>query len=143
MPQAGGNAGPEAALAAARGKAAIWACAIVRVIGWVNFLDGGSRQPYMKLTAIDEAFGVPQSTGQAKSKAIRDLLKIRQFSSEWMLPSLIDQTSIVWMVTVNGFIVDARQLPRAIEEELVRRKLIPHIPGERLDAAETTAGSDE
>jgi hypothetical protein len=55
-----------------RGKPEIWACAIVRVIGWVNFLDDGLQPESIKLTAIDQAFGVPQATGQIKSKAIRD-----------------------------------------------------------------------
>src|SRR4051794_40626373 len=59
------------------GKPQTWACGIVRTIGWVNFLDGGSRKPYVKLTAIDKAFGVAESTGQGKSKAIRTMLKIR------------------------------------------------------------------
>src|SRR5438874_10206541 len=61
-----------------RGKPEVWACAILRVIGWVNFLDDSSQKLHMKLTAIDKAFGVAESTGQGKAKAIRDLLKIRQ-----------------------------------------------------------------
>src|SRR5262249_7171358 len=74
----------------ARGRAETWACAIVRVIGWVNFLDDPSQTPHMKLTEVDEAFGVSQATGQTKSKAIRDLLKIRRFSVDWTLPSRIE-----------------------------------------------------
>ena len=61
------------------GKPETWACGIVRTIGWVNFLDDRSQQPHMKLTAIDKAFGVAESTGQGKSKAIRTMLKIRSF----------------------------------------------------------------
>ena len=52
-----------------RGKPEVWACAVVRVIGWVNFLDDSSQTPHMKLTAIDKAFGVAESTGQGKAKA--------------------------------------------------------------------------
>src|ERR1700726_3571040 len=80
-----------------RGKPEVWACAIMRVIGWVNFLDDSSQKPHMKLTAIDKAFGVGESTGQGKAKAIRDLLKIRQFDFHWM-------------ISVNGFMLDARRL---------------------------------
>ena len=58
------------------GRPETWACGIIRTIGWVNFLDDSS-QPHMKLTAIDKAFGVAESTGQGKSKAIRTMLKIR------------------------------------------------------------------
>src|SRR4051794_17983438 len=53
------------------GKPETWACGVVRTIGWVNFLDDRSGTPHLKLTAIDKAFGVAESTGQGKSKAIR------------------------------------------------------------------------
>src|SRR5438270_8049540 len=60
------------------GKPQTWACGIVRTIGWANFLDDSGRTPHMKLTAIDKAFGVAESTGQGKSKTTRTMLKIRQ-----------------------------------------------------------------
>src|SRR5271167_4087925 len=37
-----------------RGKPEVWACAILRVIGWVNFLSDSTQKPHMKLTAIDK-----------------------------------------------------------------------------------------
>src|SRR4029077_4301616 len=73
-----------------RGKPEVWACAVVRVVGWVNFLDDVSQTPHLKLTAIDQAFGVAESTGQGKAKAIRDLLKIRQFDFRWMLRQRVE-----------------------------------------------------
>jgi hypothetical protein len=106
----------------------VWACAIVRVIGWVNFLDDRSQSPHLKMTEIDEAFGVAGSTGSAKAKAIRDLLKIRQFDFRWMRRKLIEEEPMAWMIEVNGFIVDARQLRREIQEEAYRKGLIPLRP---------------
>jgi hypothetical protein len=114
-----------------RGKPQVWACAIVRVIGWVNFLDDSSQTPHLKLTAIDQAFGVAESTGQGKAKAIRDLLKIRQFDFHWMLHQRIEESPMAWMIEVNGFIVDARRLKREVQEEAFRKGLIPYIPGEQ------------
>ena len=123
----------------ARGKPEVWACAVVRVVGWVNFLDDSSQTPHLKLTAIDKAFGVAESTGQGKAKAIRDLLKIRQFDFRWMLRQRIETTSMVWMIQVNGFIVDARHLRREIQEEACRKGLIPYVPGEKPLEGEATA----
>lgn len=114
-----------------RGKPEVWACAVVRVIGWVNFLDDSSQTPHLKLTAIDKAFGVAESTGQGKAKAIRDLLKVRQFDFRWMLRQRIEECSLVWMIEVNGFIVDARHLKREIQEEAFRKGLIPYVPADR------------
>src|SRR5262249_8007367 len=121
-----------------RGKPEVWACAVLRVIGWVNFLDDSSNSPHMKLTAIDKAFGVAESTGQGKAKAIRDLLKIRQFDFHWMLRQRIEESPMAWMISVNGFVLDARRLKREVQEEAFRKGLIPYIPGEKPTAEKST-----
>jgi hypothetical protein len=43
----------------------------------------------------------------------------------------MDDNPITWMVTVNGLIMDARSLPRPLQEEAYRKGLIPYIPGEK------------
>lgn len=115
------------------GRPNSWACGIVRTIGWVNFLDDRSQKPHMKLTAIDKAFGVGESTGQGKSMLIRKTLKIRLMDPEWSLLSRIDQNPMSWMIQVNGFLVDARILKREIQEEAVRKGLIPFIPADQQE----------
>ena len=121
-----------------RGKPEVWACAVLRVIGWVNFLDDSSQTPHMKLTAIDKAFGVAESTGQGKAKVIRDTLKIRQFDFHWMLRQRVEESPMAWMIEVNGFVLDARHLKREVQEEAFQKGLIPYIPGEKTGAGEAT-----
>ena len=113
------------------GKPTTWACGVVRTIGWFNYLDDSSRKPHMKLTAIDRAFGVAESTAQGKSKAIRTLLKISTSDPQWTLPSRMDENPMAWVIEINGFIVDARHLKREFQEEALRKGLIPYIPGDR------------
>jgi hypothetical protein len=115
------------------GKPETWACGIVRTIGWVNYLDDRGSEPHLKLTAIDKAFGVAESTGQGKSKAIRTMLKIRQFDPRWTLPSRMDENPRAWLIEINGFVVDARHLKREFQEEALRKGLIPYIPGDPAD----------
>jgi len=110
------------------GRPQTWACGIVRTIGWVNFLDDRGQTPHMKLTAIDKAFGVGESTGQGKSMLIRKTLKIRPMDPEWSLRSRIKENPTAWMIRVNGFLVDARLLKREFQEEALRKGLIPYIP---------------
>lgn len=110
------------------GKPTTWACGIVRTIGWVNFLDDRSQRPHMKLTAIDKAFGVAESTGQGKSMLIRKMLKIRPMDPAWSLRNHMDRNPMAWMIPVNGFLVDARFLKREIQDEALRKGLIPYIP---------------
>ena len=115
------------------GKPETWACGVVRTIGWVNFLDDSSRRPHLKLTAIDKAIGVAESTGQGKSKAIRTMLKIRQFDHRWTLPSRLVDISMIWMLEVNGFIMDIRRCPREAQVVAFEKGLIPYIPADRVD----------
>ena len=73
-------------------------------------------------------FGLSSSTMQAKSKQIRDLLDMYQMDPNWTLPSMVDQNPLIWMVQVNGLLMDVRHAPRNIQEEALRKGLIPYIP---------------
>ncbi len=119
-----------------RGKPATWACGIVRTIGWANFLDDHSQSPHIKLTAIDRTFGVGQSTGQGKSKEIRKMLRIGRFDPDWCLPSKMDDNPRVWMLEVNGFMMDIRTCPRELQEAAFQKGLIPYIPADEGGASE-------
>lgn len=110
------------------GRPNTWACGIVRTIGWVNFLDDSTQKLHMKLTAIDKAFGVGESTGQGKSMLIRRMFKIRPLDPAWSLRSQIDKNPMAWMIQFRGLLVDARILKREFQEEALRQGLIPYIP---------------
>ena len=114
-----------------RGKPESWACGIVRAIGHVNFLGDPAQPHHMKMSDVDEGFGVSEATGSAKSRVIRDLFQIQQLDLKWTLPNLMEQNPMAWMIQVNGLIVDARRIPREIQEEAFRMGLIPFIPGQR------------
>jgi hypothetical protein len=45
-----------------------------------------------------------------------------------MLPSLVDKHPLAWMISVDGIIVDARSMPRSIQDEAYRKGLIPYLP---------------
>ena len=70
-----------------QGKMAAWASGIVRTIGWANFLHDPSQTPHLRLSFIDEAFGIGESTGAAKLKTIRTMLRIHQFDPKSACPA--------------------------------------------------------
>ena len=116
----------------ASGQAKTWACGIVHALGMVNFLDDPSQTPHMKASDLYKAFGVGASTGQGKSKLIRDVMKMSYYNADWCLPSRLDSNLMAWLVTIDGMIYDARTLPRPMQEEAVRKGLIPYLPPESL-----------
>ena len=121
-----------------RGRLETWASGIVRAIGWVNFLHDPSQSPHLPLLSIDEAFGIAESTGAAKLKTIRTMFRIRQFDPKWTLPSKMDDNPMVWMLEVNGFLMDIRSAPRELQEVAFQKGLIPYIPADRAKAEEDT-----
>jgi hypothetical protein len=114
-----------------KGKENTWACGIIHAIGMVNFLYDKSQEPYMSASDLYKEFGVSVSTGQAKSKAVRDTLRMSQLDSNWYLPSRLEDSMVQWMITVNGLIVDARQMPREFQEIAYKKGLIPYIPDDK------------
>ena len=71
-----------------KGKINSWACGVTHAIGMVNFLFDKSQTPNMGAADLYKKFGVGQSTGQGKSKIIRDYLDMYQSAPNWTLPSL-------------------------------------------------------
>lgn len=111
-----------------RGKATTWACGIIHGLGMVNFLFDSSQTPHIAASQIWEYFELSSSTMQAKSKQIRDLTGMYPMDPDWSLPSMVDKNPLIWMLEVNGLIIDVRQAPRVIQEAAFRQGLIPYIP---------------
>lgn len=117
-----------------KGQAKTWACGITHAIGMVNFLFDSSQTPHVSAKDIYRWFGVADSTGQGKSKQVRDTLKMRQLDPDWCLPSRVEDNPLIWMLSVNGFIMDIRQAPLGAQVEAYRKGMIPYIPGHKDDS---------
>jgi hypothetical protein len=113
------------------GRPNAWASGIVRTIGWVNFLSDKSQTPSMRLSDIDACFGISESSGSAKLKAIRTMLRIHRLDPNWTLPSRMDSNPLIWMFEVDGFIADIRDAPREVQEIAFNKGLIPYIPADQ------------
>ena len=115
----------------ASGRTQNWAAGIVHAIGTVNFAFDRSQTPSIGVTDISDYFGVGKSSPASKSKEIRDLFNIGLMEPEWTLPSRMDSNPMAWYISVDGFIVDARHVPRHIQEVAFAKGLIPYIPADR------------
>src|SRR4051794_20751082 len=99
----------------ASGQPRTWACAIIHVLGQLNFLSDKASQPHMTMAEVCTAFGVGQSTASAKARVIADALHTNRMDPTWMLKSFVDQNPLVWMAEVNGLLVDIRAMPREVQ----------------------------
>ena len=116
-----------------KGKESIWAAAVVHTIGRINFLDDPAQTPHCKRTVIFEFFGVVESTGQTKSREIQKLLDVGPLSPEWTVPSRLADNPIVWMLEVDGLMMDMRHAPVELQRAAFEQGLIPFVPGEQSD----------
>ncbi len=116
----------------ASGAVEIWASSILYAVGKVNFLFDKSQKLHIRAERLCELLGTSKATVSAKAKKIMQILKIGIFDPRWTLPSKLDSNPMAWMIQVNGFIVDARSLPREIQEEAFQRGLIPYLPTQSL-----------
>jgi Domain of unknown function (DUF6398) len=114
-----------------RGKPEIWACAIIYALGTVNFLFDKSQSPYLRADELCAVFGISQSSASNKAKLIRDMLNMHQLDPNWCLPSLMDKNPLIWILQVNGMMVDIRDMPREVQVIAYEKGLIPYIPADR------------
>ena len=106
---------------------------ITYTIGTVNFLFDPAQQPHVRSIELCALFGVSQSAGAAKSREITRLFDIVPLDPRWSLPSRLADNPLVWMIQINGVIVDIRTMPRELQEEAFRLGLIPFVPPARGD----------
>jgi len=55
-------------------------------------------------------------------------------SPEWTLPSRLAGNPLVWMLEVNGLMIDIRQAPAELQQLAYEQGLIPFIPAGRSGA---------
>jgi hypothetical protein len=111
-----------------RGRLDIWAAAIVHTVGTVNFVYDRTQTPHITMEELCTGFHTAKSSLGAKATQIKHMLKISLMDSKWTLPSRMDRNPMAWYIMVNGFIVDARSMPLAVQQVAFEKRLIPYIP---------------
>ena len=90
-----------------------------------------SEPPFLSGNQLSALTGVPKSTLANKAKLIRDLLKLGQLDPKYSRRDLLERHPMAWLILVDGFMVDARDMPPEIQQEARRRGLIPDMPLEK------------
>ncbi|HLB34305.1 MAG TPA: DUF6398 domain-containing protein [Chthoniobacterales bacterium] len=112
------------------GSKTVWAAGIIHALGMVNFLFDKSQIPHLSSRDLCEWFDLPQNTINGKSKAIRNMFKIYHFDPKWCLPSKLEDNPMIWLISINGFMVNVKYATRDIQVAAYQAGLIPYIPAE-------------
>ncbi len=116
-----------------RGRTRTWAASVIYTAGSINFLFDPSQHPHMSAKELSEHLGVATSTMSAKRRIIEDALHVGQLHPEYTLSSLMAENPLVWMLEVDGIVVDMRTAPRELQELAYEEGLIPYIPDDLED----------
>jgi hypothetical protein len=100
-----------------RGRPATWAAGVLSVIARTNFLFDRTQVPHCTPDELTKACGVSYSAAAGKARTIEDLP-----------PSRLRDNPLVWFIEVDGVVVDARTLPKELQEKAVEAGAIPFLP---------------
>ena len=98
------------------GRERSWTAGIVYALSRVNFLSDDSFEPYITMSELCGKMGVSQSNASAKSREIWYRLDLIQLHPDWHLPSMLEDNLLAWIIEVNGLPVDARMMPREVQD---------------------------
>ncbi|MCF6200490.1 MAG: DUF6398 domain-containing protein, partial [Hyphomicrobiaceae bacterium] len=113
------------------GRPNTWVCGVIYALGQVNFLFDKDSNPHMSAADLCAHFNIATSTGSAKVRQINKALGMDRFDFTWALPEVIDRFTMYWMIQVNGLLVDARNMPREVQEEAFERGMIPYVHADK------------
>jgi len=111
-----------------RGDLTIWAASVIYCLGQVNFIFDPSQSPHASADELSAWLGVKKSTMANKARMIRESAGVSDFNAEFLRPDVMESVGLVWLVQVDGMVVDARHLPLYLQIEAFNRGLIPYIP---------------
>ncbi|HWH12507.1 MAG TPA: DUF6398 domain-containing protein [Solirubrobacteraceae bacterium] len=117
-----------------RGDTRIWAAGALYAVGQLNFLFDPAGRPHLTTDELAGYFGVAKSTMANKAALIRKTLNLGAFEPGLTRLAMLEQHPMAWIVELNGFLVDARTLPSALQDEARRLGLIPDLASRRAAA---------
>ena len=124
------------------GRAHTWAAGIVYAIGSNNFIFDKSQEIHLTAKEMASEFGISATTAGNKAAEIRKMFNISYFNPEWQLAILIKDNPAIWMVMVDGLIVDIRDAPLELQRIAFEKGIIPYIPGEK-EAQDLSKNAEE
>lgn len=114
------------------GRPETWACAVIYTIGRANFLFERASNPSMTTAELCAHFKVAVNTGRSKAKHVQELIGMRPYDFRWALPETVESMgSLFWTIEYNGLLLDARDLPRDIQEAAFQHGVIPYVHADR------------
>ena len=122
------------------GRDNTWAAGVVYAIAANNFIFDKANPHHMTADQIADEFDLAASTVGNKAAEIRRMFHIHYANAQWLLPSSLNDNLAVWMLSVNGFMVDIRDMPLEVQRLAFQKGFIPYVPGDAVVAVDHVSG---
>jgi len=116
-----------------RGRPESWAAGTLYTVAWINFLHRKDTKSGLDAETIAQTYDVSTSTIHSKSKALRQALDLIQLDPAYTLPEMLNENPFIWLMNINGTMVDIREASPEILEAAFVEGLIPYIPSKNKD----------
>lgn len=104
------------------GQEKIWAAAIVYTIASINYLFDKSKTPSINSKELNQYFETSSSTVAAKSKMIKDLLKIWHFDPEFTTREIQSKNPFNNLAQIDGLIMPMDSLPHELQMQVLEAR---------------------
>jgi hypothetical protein len=122
------------------GRLDTWACAVIYSVGQANFLFNKTSNPSMTAAGLCAHFKVAVNTGRGRAKHVQELIGVQPYDFRWAVPETIESMgSLFWTIEYNGLLIDARDLPRDIQEAAFEQGVIPYVHADKGKTKEQIA----
>ena len=111
-----------------KGREGTWAVGIVYAIATNNFIFDKENPYCMTAREIADEFNLSAATAGNKASELRRLFDISYLNTEWVLKQYLQDNPAVWLLKVDGFVVDIRDMPLEIQKLAFQKGLIPFVP---------------
>jgi len=94
-------------------------------------IPGALAEKFSAITTITDAFCEKHLNDEYRVLIHRVVCTLaRKRPSDWTLPSRLADNPLVWMVQINGLMIDIRRSPPELQRLAYEKGLIPFIPAE-------------
>ena len=111
-----------------RGGHDIWAAGVIYAVGQLNFLFDPSQMPHATTDELSAWLGGKKTTMSNKAGMIRDLLGLSHQDAQFQRADVLAANPMIWLLEVNGLMVDIRQAPLEYRQRAFDLGLIPYVP---------------
>lgn len=119
-------------------KTKYWAAGTIHALAKTNQLYATETIPHVPASKVIDEFEISRSTIYKYANLIQQLINVPCFQVPQNHQQQSQATLSQWLISIDGIIIDAREMPHDIQKEAYQKGSIPHLPRNQLSTNTTS-----